>query len=129
MTSQEIFLRKTKSVKFTSTLIIPSELKSKNEIFNNIGYDEYIMKMKGSMQSGKDVMPSIGDGNRITIPNEVRLRETGTRRRLLELDRVYHWLDLRAARSGLRKEPVVGLVELCIAVGMVTQHVAARPME
>ncbi|GJT99400.1 hypothetical protein Tco_1109739 [Tanacetum coccineum] len=100
MASQEILQRKTKSVKFNSTIIIPSELTNKNETFNNIGGDEYIMKMKGSMQSGKDVMASIGDENRITV-----------------------------AGSGLPKEPVVGPVGPCIAVGLDIQHMAIGLVE
>ncbi|GKF53688.1 hypothetical protein Tco_0160598, partial [Tanacetum coccineum] len=65
ITSQEILHRKTKRVKFYSTIIVPSKLTNRNEIFNDIEGYQNIMTMKGAMNKRNNAMASVGDGNRI----------------------------------------------------------------
>nr|GEV25650.1 elongation factor Ts, mitochondrial [Tanacetum cinerariifolium] len=69
MTSQVILHRKTKGVKFNSTIIVSSELTKRNEIFNNIGGYKNIMNMKRAMMERNNDMASVGDGNRLAITN------------------------------------------------------------
>ncbi|GJX26080.1 hypothetical protein Tco_0232376 [Tanacetum coccineum] len=69
MTSQVILHRKTKGVKFNGTIIIPSELTNRNEIFNYIGGYKNIMKMKRAMMGRNNTMAGVGDGNRLSITN------------------------------------------------------------
>nr|GFC18875.1 hypothetical protein [Tanacetum cinerariifolium] len=69
MTSQVILHRKTKGVKFNSTIIVSSELTKKNEIFNYIGGYKNIMKMKRAMMERNNDMAGVGDGNRLSITN------------------------------------------------------------
>ncbi|GJT98278.1 hypothetical protein Tco_1093796 [Tanacetum coccineum] len=69
MTSQVILHRKTKGVKFNSTIIVPSELTNINEIFNYIGGYKNIMKMKWAMMGRNNAMAYVGNRNRLAITN------------------------------------------------------------
>ncbi|GKD73768.1 hypothetical protein Tco_1332050 [Tanacetum coccineum] len=69
MASQVILYRKTKSIKFDSTIIVSSKLTDINEIFNNVKGDKYIIKMKGAVKGWNNDMVGVSDENGIPITN------------------------------------------------------------